>query len=147
MKMLLASLVDNDPELNLLYACGEPNCHGMYVKEFGEEFSEEEIYNRIVCRDYDCVFFTSFTRSIEKTKYLCENLKKANPRIKLIVIGAPIGYESRDFLEENPSVDAVIFGEGEYTFSLLCRALVTGEPKLPSIRGLAYRAAGPMERR
>ncbi len=142
MKILLASLEKNDPVLNMLYACGEPNCPGMFVKEFSGEAPEEDIYSWIVSEGYDCIFFTSFTRNIEKTKYLCENLKKALPGIRLIICGAPMGYDSGEFLRENRAVDAVIFGEGEYTFSLVCRALTKGEPVFPEIRGLAYRGDG-----
>ena len=77
-----------------------------------------------------------------RENFLCENLKKAKPEIRIVCGGPEVSYDTESFMSENPAVDAVIFGEGEYAFSMLCRALTKGTPKFPDIKGLAYRAGG-----
>ncbi len=144
MKILLTTLnskyVHSNLALKYLYAAGLPNCPGIEIKEFTINNDDDYIYTELVRNEYDVICFSCYIWNIEKIKYLCENLKKAKPEIRIVCGGPEVSYDMREFLMANPAVDAVLFGEGEYAFSMMCRALTRGQPKFPDIKGLAYRA-------
>ena len=144
MRILLTTLnskyVHSNLALKYLYAAGLPNCPGIEIKEFTINNDDDYIFTELMRDESQVICFSCYIWNIERIKDICVNLKKARPGLKIICGGPEVSYEIRSFMEENPACDAVIYGEGEYTFSLLCRAFTTGSPKFPDIRGLAYRA-------
>lgn len=143
MKILLTTLNSRYSHSNLairsLYAAGVMNCPDLHVREYTINNDEDYIYMDLLRGDFDVIFFSTYIWNVEKIKYLCRNLKKAKPSIRLIAGGPEVSFECGKFLEENSAFDAVIYGEGEYTFSLICRALTKGSPLFSNIRGMAYR--------
>lgn len=143
MKILLTTLNSRYSHTNLairsLYAAGVTNCPDLNLREYTINHDEDYIYMELMREDYDVIFFSCYIWNIETIKYLCENLKKANPKLRIVAGGPEVSYDSETFLRENPAFDAVIYGEGEYTFSLVLRGLTKGSPMFANIRGLAYR--------
>ena len=115
MKILLTTLnskyVHSNLALKYLYAAGLPNCPGLEIKEFTINNEDDYIYTELVRNEYDVVCFSCYIWNIEKIKYLCENLKKAKPEIRIVCGGPEVSYDTESFMSENPAVDAVIFGE------------------------------------
>lgn len=144
MRILLTTLnskyIHSNLALKYLYMAGVKYCPGLEITEFTINNSDDYIYTELMRHEYDVICFSCYVWNIEKTKYLCENLKKARPELKIILGGPEVSFECESFLEENPYIDALMFGEGEVTFRLLACALEYGVPKFPDIRGLAYRA-------
>lgn len=143
MKVLLTTLNSRYSHTCLairsLYAAGISNCPDLNLREFTINNDEDYVYMELLREDYDVIFFSCYIWNIEIIKYLCENLKKAKPGLRIVAGGPEVSFDCRKFLEENPAFDAVIYGEGEYTFSLVLRALKKGRPLFSSIWGLAYR--------
>jgi len=65
---------------------------------------------------------------------------KAQDQSVITVIGGPhASYSARDILKED-CVDFVVIGEGEETFSELCRVVARGDSDYSRINGLAFRS-------
>jgi radical SAM superfamily enzyme YgiQ (UPF0313 family) len=62
-----------------------------------------------------------------------------------VVLGGVHGtFTYQDVLTDNPDIDFIVVGEGEYTMVELCRHIRDNAPReqLPSIMGIAYRDGG-----
>lgn len=143
MRVLLTTLNSRYSHSNLairsLYAAGIKTCPDLNLREFTINNDPDYVFMELLREDYDVIFFSCYIWNIEIIKYLCENLKKARPDIHLVAGGPEVSFDCRNFLEENPAFDAVIYGEGEYSFALVLKALKQGRPLFSDIKGLAYR--------
>ncbi len=156
MRILLATLnskyIHSNLALKYLYMAGIGYSPSLEIKEFTINNSDDYVYTELLRCEYDVICFSCYVWNIEKIKYLCENLKKAKPELRIVLGGPEVSYECEAFLRENPSVDALIFGEGEATFRQMVHALEYGYPAFSEIKGLAYRAGShilinePMEK-
>lgn len=70
---------------------------------------------------------------------LAEEVKQRCPGAHVVMGGFTASYFARDLLQRTPSIDAVIRGDGEVPFLLLCRALLAGQPPGDGIPNLARR--------
>lgn len=72
----------------------------------------DEYVKSIVAKKPDTVCFCSYIWNIEKTLYICEQIKnKLN--CKIILGGPEVSYRSENVLENYPFIDFVLSGEGE----------------------------------
>lgn len=119
-------------------------------------FSQAEIKERFIFSGFLC-FFEPLDAAVEKLqtadivgfsnyvwnfKYNCalaERLKSQNPRI-IIVFGGHQISKNESRLRDMPFVDYYIFGEGEFAFAAVLRA-VSGLIPISAIPGAAYRDA------
>jgi len=68
-------------------------------------------------------------------------IRQAMPHVRIVYGGVHPTYYWREILRDDPSVDAIVRGEGEETVRRVIRAFEAGEA-LDSIRGIAFRRAG-----
>lgn len=71
----------------------------------------------------------------------CRLIRAAVPSIRIVLGGPEVGPQAEKVLVDNRSVDAVVRGEGEVTFSELLLALLAGK-ELGRCRGVSAREGG-----
>lgn len=116
-----------------------------YTQEGGAFFVGmpwEGIKQEIERRQPDVVGVTGCaTNQIEATIRVARIVKSVNPRILTVAGGPPVTAVPVDFLNEAPSVDIAVAGEGELAMLDILR-YHTGDLKLEDISGIAYRRDG-----
>ena len=82
-----------------------------------------------------------FTSAFGSSIILAETLKKIAPSLPVVLGGIHATIYTKKILEDNPSVDYIILGEGEYTFLELVKNLENKKTnEIPLIDGIGYRA-------
>ena len=97
--------------------------------EFTINNSDDYIYNEIAAAGYDAVCFACYIWNIEKTLHICENLKKAFPKMVIVLGGPEVSYDAEELLKAKPFVDVVIRGEGEKVLPDFLEALAAKNDK------------------
>lgn len=93
----------------------------------------------------DVVAFSCYIWNIRETIDVIKNLKKVMPEVTIILGGPEVSYDTQEWMEQLPEVDAIVIGEGEQTFLELLRELKRGiqqqhpEFRLEEVAGIAYR--------
>ena len=104
-----------------------------YIKsksELAEKFNFEKSFvfrNKVEnyiqeCKDSDILVCSCYVWNWEITTHLAREVKKINPECTIIFGGPQIPDLSPDFFKENPFVDIIVHGEGEYVFEEILRA-------------------------
>ena len=104
-----------------------------YIKsksELAEKFNFEKSFvfrNKVEnyiqeCKDSDILVCSCYVWNWEITTHLAREVKKINPECTIIFGGPQIPDLSTDFFKENPFVDIIVHGEGEYVFEEILRA-------------------------
>lgn len=142
MKILLTTLnskyVHSNPALRYLYSASWGLDAETELKEFTINNEMGYIYTEILRGRYDLVCFSCYIWNIDMILRLGSDLKKAKPRMKILLGGPEVSYESRRLMEEHLWIDYILRGEGEVSFPRFCRALMEGEA-LSRCEGLTYR--------
>ncbi|MBQ7094867.1 MAG: DUF4080 domain-containing protein [Clostridia bacterium] len=96
--------------------------------------------DEIIKRSPDVVTFSCYIWNIRQTLELCRKIKAACPCI--IALGGPeVAYRAEALLKQEPLIDYILSGEGEFAFPPFLRMLIEkGDPA--AVEGLAYRKAG-----
>lgn len=103
------------------------------------DFIAEELFRK----QPDVVLFSCYIWNVEMLRQLCPILKKIMPDCVIGFGGPEVSYESETFLRENPAVDFVMRGEGEFVFTKYLEHLDAGNPAtLGEIESLTYRQGG-----
>ncbi len=143
MKILLTTLnskyVHSSLALKYLYSVIAESELDIELKEFTINNDDNYIYTELARANYDLVCFSCYIWNVEKIKDICSNLKKARPNIKIMVGGPEVSYCSKEYMEENPAVDYVLKGEGEYPLFQFCKAIVLEQEDLSKVPALVYR--------
>lgn len=143
MKILLTTLnskyVHSNLALKYLYSVADGSGLDVELKEFTINNDMGYIFTEILRGGSDIVCFSCYIWNIEKTKELASSLKKARPDIRILLGGPEVSYESASFMKENPWVDFILRGEGEYPFFQFCKALVLEDDDLSKVSSLTYR--------
>ncbi len=143
-KILLTTLnskyVHTNLALKYLYVTSKDVCDRLTLKEYTINNDDEYIFNDLVQGDYDIICFSCYIWNVEKLRELAENLKKACPDVIIIMGGPEVSYDAPAFLRENPAVDFIVRGEGEYTLRCLLEKLQEGRHDFENIKGLSFRA-------
>ena len=121
MKILLTTLNTKYVHTNiaLKYLYETINEKDAVLKEFTINEPLGKILREIVQQKADVIAFSVYLWNIEEILKLSENIKKINSNVKIILGGPEVTYQSEKVLRENTSVDYVIVGEGEETFTKL----------------------------
>lgn len=108
-----------------------------------ERLNFEETLNEILCFQPDIVGFTSFTNEIKPAAYLAAKLKTTHKNIITLIGGVHVTAIPKQTMQEFPSFDLAIVGEGEMPLKELCHFyLGKGSVSLQAIKGLCYRQNG-----
>lgn len=89
----------------------------------------------------DVVGLCAFTSEIKPVAYLAGRIKERLPQVVTVVGGPHITAIPEATLQNYPSIDLGVVGEGEVTFYELCAALRAGT-EIRTIPGLCYRDGG-----
>lgn len=97
-----------------------------------------EIENRINNFSPEVVGLSFVTVNYAFAQKIAKIIKKINPAILVVAGGIHASALPKETLLENPEIDLVIIGEGEYTFLEICKN-VSLKKNINSIPGIAYK--------
>jgi anaerobic magnesium-protoporphyrin IX monomethyl ester cyclase len=129
------------PPLGLLYvaAYAEKEGHQVVVRDLAVRKNEEDI----VFKQYDIVGISADTTRHRQALQLAKRAKASGCTV---VMGGPHpGYVDQEILSTK-SVDFIVRGEGEVTFSELVAALQKNDRKFDSIHGISFMSNGEVVR-
>ena len=129
----------NFPNVNLAYLAGYLEKKGIICSIIDaklERLSNIQIIER--CKDADLVGITSLTHEIHLSTNLADEIKKAYPKVKMVIGGVHSTALPRETMEEFKAFDYLIYGDGEETFFELIEALKNNK-RLDKIRGLVFK--------
>lgn len=132
------------PPLGIAYLAAVLEKEGHKVKIVDGQalnFKDEYIKTEIISFAPDIVGITALTVEILSAFKISEVIKKLNSNIFIIIGGPHATMVPHRTLEEAPSIDVVIRGEGECTILELVD-FINGTKNLPDIRGITYRYNG-----
>ena len=112
------------------------------LREYTINQPKDEILKDIYSSGADVVCFSCYIWNIEQTRKLAADLKMACPELLLTAGGPEASSRGPAFARENPWVDFVLRGEGEYPFYRLCQVLHEPQWALETVPGLIYRQDG-----
>lgn len=146
MKILLTSLnskyVHSNPALKYLYTVTAGEYRNIEIREFTINNDPNYIYTELVRANYDMVCFSCYIWNIEQIRLLGADLKKACPDTLIVLGGPEVSFTGAKFMQENPWVDFIICGEGEYPFYRFCEVMSGSERRFDTVPALIYREAG-----
>lgn len=146
MKILLTTLnsqyVHSNPALKYLYTVTAESQDDIELREFTINNEPNYIYGELVRANYNMVCFSCYIWNIEQTKAVAADLKKARPDVKICLGGPEVSFDAHIFAMENPWVDYILCGEGEYSFYRFVQMLGSRETSLNTVPGLVYRQDG-----
>ena len=146
MKILLTTLNSKYVHANLalkyLYTVVAGEYSDVEAREFTINNDPHYVYGEILRGGYDMVCFSCYIWNIEQIRKLAADLKMACPELLLTAGGPEASSRGPAFARENPWVDFVLRGEGEYPFYRLCQVLHEPQRALETVPGLIYRQDG-----
>ncbi len=90
----------------------------------------------------DVIGFSCYCWNMGKVLDLTRLTKQVLPQVKIILGGPEAGPVAEKYLKENPSVDIIVKGEGEETFSELLQHFLSRKIELENIKGISYHQDG-----
>lgn len=146
MRLLLTTLdcgcIKTDLALKYLYNVIADAPIDIDFREFDESISDQSIYNDIILGKYNIIYFHNNVMNKERLEFIADNVKKSMPTSVIVTGGIETTFDTKDFLQQNPSIDFVIRGEGELVFYNFIKSLIQYDFDFASIAGLAYREDG-----
>lgn len=141
MKTLLISIDSKFIHSNLALKYIRNYCGDRFdikLKEFTINQKIEYITDEIISQGADLICFSCYIWNIEYINEIIYILKTANLKLKILLGGPEVSYETKEIMEGNKFVDYIIYGEGEISFhEFLCA--IHENKELSSINGLAFR--------
>ena len=143
MRVLLTTLnskyVHSNLALKYMYSMACESDLDVSLFEYTINNDKSYVYTEILRGGYDIVCFSCYIWNIEQIKELGANLKKACPKMKIVLGGPEVSYETAALMEENPWIDFVLRGEGELPFFQFCKELVLERYDFTRVRSLTWR--------
>lgn len=106
-----------------------------YTINQNEDFMLQDIY----AQKPDILCISCYLWNISMVEALAENIRKILPSTTIVLGGPEVSYDAVSVLKENPSVDMVMRGEGELTFSQLVEKWSKGDKDFSAVLGITYR--------
>ena len=144
MKFLLtavnAKYIHSNPAIYSLRAyAGVTYEQHIELAEYTINHSLQSILTGIYEKKPDVIGFSCYIWNIRMIEELLEELPKIMPRVPIWVGGPEVTYRAAEFLEQHPSVQGVMVGEGEATFLEVLRYYLEEPIFLSQIAGIVYR--------
>lgn len=142
-----SALLSHTRPMNLAYLAAYLRRTGIKVSLADyevEPYSEEGLHHLLRKTQAGLVGVSCCTPTIINGARICEAVKRFDPAIATVVGGSHASGLIIPTLEEFPSFDFLVFGEGEETMAELCTSLATGGNG-EGISGLAYRCCKQIE--
>ena len=102
---------------------GHKNEDDVFVLEFTINDEYQSIIARIVESDAKILCFSCYIWNIELVIKLTEDLKIIDQSYIMILGGPEVSFSTAEILAQNPQIDYVLSGEGEYTLRALLAAI------------------------
>lgn len=123
------------------YAKKQGQCAALAEYTINQQF--EVVLRDIYNQKPDVLCFSCYIWNIEYVRELAVEFHKLMPEVPIWLGGPEVSFQTEEFLENNPAVTGVMVGEGEKTFSLLCRHYQGGAKSdkiaLEDIAGIVWR--------
>lgn len=137
------AMVNSYPSLGLAYlaAIAEQEGHEAAIFDMGlrpQKSIADEVAAIIAWRPH-VVAFTSMTTSYQSVEEAVELLKEALGASTPIIIGGPHATTLPEMTLQNPHIDFLVYGEGEYVFRDWLRQIAAGDTNWGSNVGLWYK--------
>ncbi|HBP63894.1 MAG TPA: B12-binding domain-containing radical SAM protein, partial [Desulfosporosinus sp.] len=120
MRVLLVALNAKYVHTNLALRYLRSQVNVVYPDVLLREFSINDRLDRIAGELYeakaDVIGFSCYIWNLKEIVALIRQLHPVCPRVKFVMGGPEVSFESEAFLIEHPEVDALVIGEGETTF-------------------------------
>ncbi|BEP28628.1 B12-binding domain-containing radical SAM protein [Helicovermis profundi] len=108
------------------------------IREFTINQHKDYILKELFTGKHDMVAFSCYIWNIDMILEIAKNLKKVSPKVKIILGGPEVSFDSELILKNNLFIDFIIFGEGEITFNHLLNTIKSDE-NLALVDGLSFR--------
>jgi len=102
----------------------------------------QELLAKVMETEPDLVGIGCYTMFMTGVKILCDNIKQSKPDTWIVLGGPHATLLPQDTLEQIPSADVCVIGDGWYTLLDLVEGLKGSSLDLSRIPGLAYRQNG-----
>lgn len=109
------------------------------IAEYTINQSIDHILSDIIKLEPEILGFSCYLWNIEYVIKLCKTIKRVLPNIYVILGGPEVSYNGSDWMGQEPSVDAIIYGEGEETFKTFLMYYINSVISIEDIRGIIYR--------
>ena len=129
------------PPLGLLYLGASLEEKGVEVSvldQAGQGFTVDQTVDWVLKQNPDVLGFSTLTTSGITSAQTSEKVKQKNPNIKTVMGNHHATFNAERILKQYQSVDIVIRGEGEQTFSQLIDSLNKSKD-LSKLKGITYR--------
>jgi anaerobic magnesium-protoporphyrin IX monomethyl ester cyclase len=108
------------------------------LKEFTINESLSAIAGEIFEYKADIICFSCYIWNISKILEIIRDLRLVLPRVRFVLGGPEVSFETQELIHNNPELDAVVQGEGEIAFLELLQSWEAGrEPE--NIPGIVWR--------
>lgn len=145
MKVVLSTLNAKYIHSSLALAYLEEACRSdsweLETLEFTINDKLDQIMTRLYRSQPDVLCFSTYIWNIEEILSLCQDFKKVSPQCLIILGGPEVSYDSTRILEEHPSIDYIVRGEGEISLRELLGQVFAGKD-LDKVKGITYRYQG-----
>jgi len=95
------------------------------LEEYTINQHSDDVVAELYRQQADLIAFSCYIWNIEQTLEIISLLKKVQPDVKVLLGGPEVSFDPIRTMEENPSVDYIICGEGEITFKEFLDKLTT----------------------
>ena len=129
------------PPLGVTYVAAAFEAAGAEVKIFDyivTAYSKEKLEKQLESFQPDAIGATSVTMNFYEAQKIIRDVKNYNPEIITMMGGPHVSFTAMDTLQQYPSIDLIVIGEGEDTIAELT-PLIKQKSKWRDIRGIAYR--------
>ncbi|MBQ6860460.1 MAG: DUF4080 domain-containing protein [Clostridia bacterium] len=141
MKVLLSTLntkyVHTNIAIKYLYESAKDK--NIEVIEFTINEPINKILREIYDRDANVIAFSVYLWNIDEILKLSENIKKIQPKIKIVLGGPEVTYQSRLLLEKYTFIDYILIGEGEESFPKLLDFMENENQEKDILKNVSYR--------
>lgn len=142
MKILLTTL-----NSKFIHSCLSIRYLNEYIRDLNVSIEIEEytinqqidfIVSEIYKKDVDLVAFATYIWNVEEIMDICNRLKLVKPELKILLGGPEVSFDLQNIMNDNISIDFIIYGEGEDSFREFTINTIEGRD-YKNIMGLAYR--------
>jgi len=146
MKILLTTLnskfIHSSLAIRYLKAVVEPMKKvDIELKEYTINMHQKDILIDLYKGNYDLIVFSTYIWNFNEITDLTKAIKKVAPKTKILLGGPEVSFLPEKEMEKNPSIDFIIFGEGEETFKEFIQRFSTNNA-YKGLKGLVYRDNG-----
>ncbi len=103
--------------------------------------SDSRLIDLIISKAPDALGFSLYLWNSLRSLFIIQEIKKKNPKIKIIVGGPEVTSET-GYVLNDPAIDIGCIGEGEITFIEIMQSILKGEKDYAGINGIFFKKSG-----